>query len=359
MELFAGKTPAERNKIIAAIVLGVLALIALYMAFGPSFRSKASPVAPSPSPSLTSSSPKRDNRDIRMPSQSEQDFINGSTDLPPINYNGGMASAPETGRNIFAFYEPPPQTPYVQTPTPIKTPSPTPEPPIKVAYIMPQTIYAGSGAFRMELNGDKFAPDTKVYFNQSQMPTSFVSAQKISAEVPAALIANEGPKTIIVQSLDGKRWSNQIILNVQAPPKPQFTYIGMIARKRYNNDTAYFQESGKQLPTSARLNDVVGGRFRLMSISADETVLEDVNLGFRYRLPLVKTPAASSGGPSVNPYGYPNGGGYVNPAYPQPPYPGMPGTGRPVYVSPNTNQKPQTDKKDTDKDVDDDDDTDN
>ncbi|MEO7660209.1 MAG: hypothetical protein ABIV48_11395, partial [Pyrinomonadaceae bacterium] len=37
MVLFEGKTPTERNKIIAAIVLGVVALFALYLAFGPSF----------------------------------------------------------------------------------------------------------------------------------------------------------------------------------------------------------------------------------------------------------------------------------------------------------------------------------
>ena len=70
--------------------------------------------------------------------------------------------------------------------------------------------------------------------------------------------------------------------------KPQFQYIGMIARKRYNNDTAYFLEQGKQTPMAARLNDVVGGRFRLVSVAADETILEDVNLGFRHKLQLYR-----------------------------------------------------------------------
>ncbi|MBA3766327.1 MAG: hypothetical protein H0W99_04935, partial [Acidobacteria bacterium] len=41
MALFEGKTPSERNKLIAAIVLGALALMALsYMFFGSSFTPK-------------------------------------------------------------------------------------------------------------------------------------------------------------------------------------------------------------------------------------------------------------------------------------------------------------------------------
>jgi hypothetical protein len=87
-----------------------------------------------------------------------------------------------------------------------------------------------------------------------------------------------------------------MMLNVQAPPVPQFQYIGMIARQRYNNDTAYFQEQGKQTPIGARLNDVIGGRFRLKSISAGETIFEDVNLGFKHRLALYRPAPGQSAG---------------------------------------------------------------
>jgi hypothetical protein len=352
MELFAGKTPAERNKIIAAIGLGALALIALYMAFGPSIRGKASAVTPVPSPSVPTESRNQNPDKFTIPNQGIQNTVYSST---PIVYSGVSSDAPETGRNIFAFYEPPPPTPY--SPTPFPTPTlakPTPTPPVHLAYFMPQNIFAGSGGFRMEFNGDKFTPETKVYFNQSQMPTSFVSPQRLTAEIPAAMIANEGPKTIIVQTPDGKLYSSQGIFNVQAPPKPQFQYIGMIARKRYNNDTAYFLESGKQIPLAARLNDVVGGRFRLMSVSADEAVLEDVNLGFRYKLALVKTAPVSSGNSQGVP-GFPGSDVYV-PYNPQN-IPGIPNNIQ-RYVPPSNRpqQRPTPEKKDTD---DDSDDTDN
>jgi len=352
MTIFAGKSPAERNKIIAAGVLGVLALFALYMAFGPSIRGKASVVvAPSPQPSTPPSA--KNYGDAQFPDPKLIDKTYASTE---VIYNGNNITAPETGRNIFAFYEPPQPTPW-QPPLP-KTPTPatpTPSPPVQLAYVMPQTIFAGTSAFRLEANGDKFTPDMRVYFNQSQMPTSFVTAQRLTAEIPAALIASEGPKTIMVQSLDGKLYSGQLILNVQAPPKPQFQYIGMIGRKRFNNDTAYFQESGKQIPIGARLNDVVGGRFRLVSISAAETVLEDVNLGFRYRLAIV--PASTTAGPTgTRPDFQDNVYQQLNP---QQNIPGIPNNIQryvPPQQVPRPPQRPQPEKKDVD---DNDDDTDN
>jgi hypothetical protein len=356
MAIFAGKSPAERNKIIAAAVLGVLALFALYMAFGPSIRGKASPVvSPSPSPSIAANQAARTGNDkFTMPTQGQVDFGYTTT---PVVYNGPIASTTDVGRNIFAFFEPPPPTPWQPTPLPtVKPPSPTPTPPVQLAYVMPQTVFAGTGSFRLEVNGDKFTSDMRIYFNQSQVPTSFVTAQRMAAEIPAALIANEGPKTVIVQSLDGKLYSTQIILNVQAPPKPQFQYIGMIGRKRYNNDTAYFQENGKTVPMAARLNDIVGGRFRLMSISSAEAILEDVNLGFRYKLPLAQAPV---GGSSGSPGGRPDFPDNVYQQYNQQGIPGIPNN-IPRYVPPQQiprqrPEKPQPDKKD----VNDNDDTDN
>jgi hypothetical protein len=119
----------------------------------------------------------------------------------------------------------------------------------------------------MEIAGDKFTPDTKIYMDQQELPSTFISETRMTADVPNVLIRNDGQRRIMAQTADGTKYSNQITFDIQPAPKPQFTYIGMIARKRSNNDTAYFQEPGKQMPTSARLNDVVGGRFRLVSIS--------------------------------------------------------------------------------------------
>ncbi len=149
--------------------------------------------------------------------------------------------------------------------------------------------------------------------------------------MPSNFITSAGQIFIIVRSPDGKLYSNQVALNVQAPPTPQFQYVGMIARQKFNNDTAYFKEQAKETPFGARLNDVVGGRFRLTSISASEVVFEDVNLGFKHRVALYRpaTGQTAGGTGGANPVQNPLGGdrrGVYNPnspnAQPIPPQPG-------------------------------------
>ena len=306
MNLFQGKSPAERNKLIAAIVLGVMATLALgYTFIGNPFGAKkkvtvtvSTTPTPKPSPGTNSETAAMLNTDA----------INSIYTTTPVIYNRWSNNAPDAGRNIFAFYEPPPPTPWQPTPVPpIKveppvTPVPTPTPAFLVGFVTPQSVYAGSKTFRLEVNGDKFTPDSIILLNGSQLPTTFVSPQKLVADVPSNFIAGAGQLFILVRTPDGKSFSNQVALNVQAPPTPQFQYIGMIARQKFNNDTAYFEEKGKPTPFGARLNDVVGGRFRLASISSQETVFEDVNLGFKHRLALVRPPTGqTAGGATGNP----------------------------------------------------------
>src|SRR5690242_15363470 len=148
MALFEGKTPTERNKIIAAGVLGFVALIALYLAFGRGLTGGSTTtvkVTSSPTPRTTTSSTKTD---TSLPSNDEQNFVYQTT---AVDYRPGSSYAPDPGRNIFAFYEPPPPTPYVPTPVPVVTPkpaTPTPTPPIMLAAVNPQSVYAGSKGFR-------------------------------------------------------------------------------------------------------------------------------------------------------------------------------------------------------------------
>ncbi len=350
---------------IAAAVLGLVALVALYLAFGRSFFGGSTTTitvktSPTPRPSVAPGVPRDDKP---LPTATEQDFVYQTT---PVDYRPGSSYAPDPGRNIFAFYEPPPPTPYSPTPLPplpTQVPAtPAPTPPIILASINPQAIYAGSPAFRLEVNGQFFTADSHIYFNQSEIPTIFINDQKLVADIPANLIAQEGPRQIIVQTPDGKTYSNQLMWTVAAPPRPGFQYIGMIGRKRYNNDTAYFTENGKPAPFGARLNDVVGGRFRLVDISASEVVFEDVSLGFKHRVPISKaTTAGITAGQPGQP-GFNNGGGFspnnpnVNPFDGSPCVPGIP-CNVPRYVPPGgqPQQKKTPDKND---DVDDNDDGD-
>ena len=108
MRFLEGKTPTERNKMIAAGILGVVSLLALYMAFGGSFfgGSSTTAVTVKVSPTPRANAPLAANRgDNVLPTTAEQNFVYQTT---PVVYNPGSAGAPDPGRNIFAFYEPPP-----------------------------------------------------------------------------------------------------------------------------------------------------------------------------------------------------------------------------------------------------------
>jgi len=316
MAFLEGKTATEKKQIIAAGVLGLVALVALYMAFGRSFfggSSSSASTKSTPTPRPTASSTGGDT--TALPTESQKDFVYQST---AIDYQSGDVWAPDPGRNIFAFYEPAPpckgaDCPPPPTPKPVevKTPPPAPTPVQMIASLSTQSVYAGSKGFRLEVNGDHFTPDTQIYFNQAPMPTTYINGQKLVTDIPANLISQEGGRQVITQTPDGKTYSNQYMMNVQAPPRPTVKYIGMIGRKRYNNDTAYFTDNDKGNPFGARLNDVVNNRFRLISITPSEVTFQDVDLGFKHRVAISKD--TSGGTPGINPGGKPGDNGFASP----------------------------------------------
>jgi hypothetical protein len=373
MKIFEGKSPGERNKIIAALVLGVMALFALTYTFGGMFfgGKKTVTVSVSPTPTASPSANRGDTQITGLPSQAQVDLEYVNT---PVAYNPNSFYAPDAGRNIFAFYEPPPPTPYSPTPLPTPTPyievTPVPKPPApqKIGFFSPQSVYAGSKGFLLEINGENFTPDTRIIFSGSELPTTYVSPQRLTANIPSNFIAGEGQRFIMTRTPDGKLYSDQFSMNVLAPPTPQFQYIGAKLAQRENNNTAYLQEQGKDKPFGARLNDVVGGRFRVMSISSAEIVFEDVNLGFRHRLSLYRpSPGQTTGGrtETQNNPGYinpntnnPNNPGYQNPVYTNSDIPGIPNN-IPRYNPNNSNTSPLLQQQPKQKTEDEDNDRDN
>lgn len=308
MSIFEGKSPAERNKIIAAIVLGVLAIVSLGYTFGGSFfRGKTKvTVDASASPTASATPTNNQNAQNQILAPNEEEVYKEYTVVPVI-YRGGIDPGPIGGRNIFAFYEPglptprpsytPTQRPIVTiTPTPyIPPPTPTP-PPIIISFLSPQSVYQGSKTFRLQVSGDKFTPETKIVFNGNVLQTTFVNAQNLYADVSTSLVQNASNFTVYVDTFDGKNFSNQVSFIVQAPPKPQIEYIGMIARKHYNNDTAYFQKNDKDEPVGKRLGDEIEGRFKLVSISEKEVEFVDKFLGFRHKISMKRPDGTSSSG---------------------------------------------------------------
>ena len=364
MKIFEGKSPTERNKIIAASVLGLLALVALTYTFGGMFFGKKPTTvstSPTPKPSVLPNS----QTISALPTAEETDFVYSTT---PVYYNG-TPFAPDAGRNIFAFYEPPPPTPYsptpVRTPTPfievVVTPIPTPTPPFTIFTASPANgavIYAGQQGFRIEINGDKFTPDSQIIVNNQALPTTFVSSQRLTADIPTEFLRSAGNLMITVATPDGKLYSNAVSLGIQAPPLPQFKYIGVTIRKGNNNNTATILEDPKK-ESLVRLNDNIGGRFKVVSIAKNEIVVQDVVLGFSYRkaIEMIGQATTSSRGDTQNPNF--NGNPTTNPNQPNC-IPGIP-CNIPLYNPNNSSidQRQQQKQQQQKDDYDDDDDGDN
>ncbi|HEY0404360.1 MAG TPA: IPT/TIG domain-containing protein [Pyrinomonadaceae bacterium] len=305
MALLEGKTPAERNKTIAAIVLGGLALISVsYMMFGSSAPAKKSATANSNSKANASTA-----QVAKTPVPEQVEDAGVLEELRPIDIRMAQPSIPEAGRNIFAYYEGPPPTP---TPTPGAAlplpPTPTPTPPnLLVASISPVNVYARTGDFTLEVAGDKFTPAVRVEINGAEVPTRYINAQQLTASVPGGMISFEGPRQISVRSADSQLFSNTATLNVQAPPTPNYAFVGVLA-KRSSNDTALLKDKASRDLLSVQRGDVLGGRFRVTSISEREVALIDTTLKIKHTLPLT-TDSSSGNTPGVQSQpasGFPN-----------------------------------------------------
>lgn len=296
---------SERKKMIAAIALGVAALFALWYAFfGSSPKStttqttsvknsnSSSTLAPR---SSTSSATSDGNASLTPVTMREE-----APPLPPSPIpleDAPPPRVPEASRNIFAFYIPP--TP---TPTPIPTPPPpvpTPTPPVMIASVSPSNVFARTSDFKLDVAGDKFTPQTRIYIDGRELETRYISPQQLSATVPAAAIATEGPRQIVVRTPDGTIYSNPTTISVAAPPVPSYTYVGLVGGQRYNDTAILKEKSGKNLINVQR-GDTVSGRFRVTSISQREVVLVDTNLRVKHTLPLI-TESGNQRGPQQQP----------------------------------------------------------
>jgi hypothetical protein len=283
MALFEGKTPSERNKLIAAIVLGALALLALsYMFFGSSStpqRTQNTNTRAASAAQTTTTTTSVNTTTVASPDQVRRDAELAPP--RPIVFEMSAPAVPEAGRNIFSFYVPPPP-PVKPPPTPPPPPSPIP-PPLMLSGISPSNVYARTGDFTIQVTGDKFTPAVRIYFGDAELATHFGGPQQLSATVPAPLIGYEGARQISVKTSDGALFSNTATLNVMAAPTPNYSFVGIIGDKRYS-DTAILKDKNTKQLLNVQRGDVVGGRFRVTSISEREVWLTDTSLHVKHTL---------------------------------------------------------------------------
>jgi len=277
MQLSDIRNPGERNKLILAGALGLVAIVFLwwtFFGFGGSSTKVSPRAAGQPTPSAVSR-----RTTITAPAQSVVELKGTELDqLRPVNIEYSPVTVPEARRNIFIYYEAPKQP--VAVPS---APTPTPVPPVLLASLSPANVYARTGDFTLEISGDKFTPQMRVVIDNNELPTRYINPQQLSATVPAAVIANPGGRQVMLQSADSKLYSNTATLSVAAPPTPNYSYIGIIGTPRFV-DTAILQDKASKETLNVQRGDLLGGRFRVTSISEKEVVVVDNNLKVKHTL---------------------------------------------------------------------------
>jgi hypothetical protein len=273
--------PGEKKKLIFAAVLGLGAILVLYWTLI-GFDSRP-PVTRTTTASATPARPTTAPRPSTAVSASRE--VLDAARMAPIEYVPSSYSGPEAKRNIFAYFEPPVKT--VAAPAP-PTPTPTPPPPILLASVSPSNVYARTADFKLEAAGDKFTPEMRIFVDGRELPTTYKGPQQLSTTVAASFIAAPGARQVIVRTPDNRLYSNQVTINIAAPPTPNYTYIGIISPQDRVTDTALVQDRSNRNIVSVYRGDVIGGRFRVTSISEKELVVVDTSLKIKHVLPMTE-----------------------------------------------------------------------
>ena len=284
--------PGEKKKLIFAAVLGLGAILVLYWVLI-GFDSR--PTQPT---RTTTTTPQRPTTTAQRPAAAApvSPEVLDAAKFAPIDYVPSSYSAPEAKRNIFAYYEPPPK-PVVVPSTP--TPTPTPPPPVLLASVSPSNVYAKTADFKLEAAGDKFTPEMRIFVDGRELPTAYKSPQQVSTTIPASVITAPGARQVVVRTPDNRLYSNQLAINVAAPPTPNYNYIGIISPQNRVTDTALVEDRNNKSVSSVYRGDVIGGRFRVTSISEKELVVVDTSLRIKHVLP--KTEGDKGSGPLARP----------------------------------------------------------
>jgi hypothetical protein len=196
----------------------------------------------------------------------------------------------DAGRNIFAFYVKPVPTPKPEPSVP--TPTPVPPAPWVLAGLTPQSVFARTSGFTLQLTGDKFGPGARVYVYAQELQTQYKSMQQLSAAVPASLISGPGTRQVVVRTPDGKFYSNELALNVMQPPAPTYTYVGFLKRAKQSANTAVLKDAKGEL-YSVRQGDIVEGRFRVTDISEKGVEVVDKDLNIKHTMPFIDARGAA------------------------------------------------------------------
>ncbi len=104
----------------------------------------------------------------------------------------------------------------------------------------PASVWAGGSSFTLAVNGSRFAPGSVVQVAGVDLPTTFVSAERLEAPVPAAAIAHAGSPSVRVFTPDpGGGLSEPVLLAVEDDPYPTETSVSGLAGVWYRKTVTF------------------------------------------------------------------------------------------------------------------------
>jgi hypothetical protein len=289
MQLVDLSKPGEKKKLIWAGALGLVAIVFLWWVLIGFDSGTKTAVRPASTPAPRPQTP-------TAPAGPESAEVQNAKAFTEVNYEPPSYNPPEARRNIFAFYVPP--KPVEKAPS-TPTPTPEPPPPVLLASLSPSNVYARTADFKLEVAGDKFTPEMRIFIDGRELPTAYKSPQQLSSTIPASFIAQPGARQIVVRTPDNRFFSNPVQINVAAPPIPNYSYIGIIGRSNRVDDIALVQDKNNKNVINAYRGDVLSGRFRVTSISEKELVLVDTNLKIKHTIAMSE--GDKGGGPLSRP----------------------------------------------------------
>ncbi|HET6978071.1 MAG TPA: hypothetical protein VFI24_17200 [Pyrinomonadaceae bacterium] len=281
MQLVDLSKPGEKKKIIMAGLLGLGAILILWWAL---FGFGGNTPRTTRTTASTTTQPRNTPATTQRPQAATPD-VQTLASFTPVVYQPSSYNAPEAKRNIFAYFDPPKKAP-VEVSTP--TPTPTPPPPMLLASVSPSNVYARTGDFKLEAAGDKFTPAVRIFVDGRELPTTYKGPQQLTTTISASLIAAPGTRSVVVRTPDNSLYSNAVSIQVAAPPVPNYSYVGIISPVNRLSETALVQDKNNKNLLSVYRGDILGGRFRVTSISDKELVLTDTSLRIKHTLAMTE-----------------------------------------------------------------------
>ena len=126
----------------------------------------------------------------------------------------------------------------------------------QITSLAPDNADAEDAPFTLTVNGSEFQPSSAVLWNDTVLPTNYVSATRLTAEVPSANLASAGTASIKVRNpAPGGGTSEAANFTVNAPQRGAPNLVQFASFQTTNADNA--NDSSVQFQTPTKTGDAI------------------------------------------------------------------------------------------------------